>query len=251
MEARWAQDRASAELERQNQHLASLLSTTQRDFSALSALVPSADIHLDRAEEEFADGAFAPFWDEVEHATNKLAAYHEGIRRVSQHSVDYERHASKLSIRVPKFSLPQGELPDARPVAHRLSRVVRAAQKNFQFATIYEQRKTNQLLYAGFGTLGAAISSLGNALASSLQELSDSVHSSLDDLLKSTRHQSERMASISEQKAQALKNYQEAQSSRSSADAGERRKFEEKLLAKEDEQSKMLDNIQRKKKPSP
>ena len=237
-EAREAQqqrerNQAAAELEQRKNQLASLLATTQRDFLSLPELVSSAAAHLDRAEHEFADGAFAPFWDEVEHAANKLAAYHEGVRRTSQQASNYELHASKLSVRVPKFSLPEGELPDARPVAQRLSQVVRAAQKNFQFATIYEQRKTNQMLYAGFGTLGAAISSLGSAISSSLQELSDSVHSSLGDLLQGTRDQTDRMKSISEQEAESLKDYQQ------------------KLLAKEDEQSKMLDNIQRRRKPSP
>jgi len=258
-------DQAASELERQKNHLASLLATTQRDFLSLPELVPSADTHLDGAEHEFADGAFAPFWDEVELAANKLAAYHEGVRRTSQNASDYERHASKLSISIPKFSLPEGELPDARPVAQRLSQIVRTAQKNFQFATIYEQRKTNQLLYAGFGTLGAAISTLGSALTSSLQELSESVHSSLDDILQTTRDQIEStrdqtymMECISEQQAEKLQEYQDAMESRASSEAElrsteakARRKYEEKRLAAEEEQTKMLDNIQRRRKPFP
>ena len=199
----------------------------------LRELVPSVASHLNRAEHEFTDGAFVPFWDEVEHAANKLAAYYAGVRRISRQASDYELLASKLSIRSPKFSLPEGKLPDARPVAQRLSHIVRAAQKNFQFATIYEQRKTNQLLHAGFGTHGEALSSLGIAISSSLQELSDSVHSSLGDLLQATRYQTDCIESISEQQAVARKDYQE------------------KILVKEDEQSKMLDNIQRRRKPFP
>jgi len=244
-------DQAASELERQKNHLASLLATTQRDYLSLPELVPSTDAHLDRAENEFADGAFGPFWDEIELAANKLAAYHEGICSTSQNASDYERQASKLSISIPKFSLPESALPDARPVAQRLSQIVRSAQRNFQFATIYEQRKTNQLLYAGFSTLGAAISSLGSALTSSLQELSNSVHSSLDDILQSTRDQTYMMESISEQQAGRFQDYQNAQEKRASAEA-ESLSTEAKARRKyEDEQTKMLDNIQRGRRPSP
>lgn len=244
-------DQAAAELERNKNHLSSLVATTRHDYLALPELVAAGDIHLDRAEAEFADRVFAPFWDEIEHATNKLAAYHQGIRRISTNAAAYEQLSSRLSIQTPSFSLPEGKLPDARIVAERLSKIVRAAQKDFQFATIYEQRKTNQLLYVGFGTLGAALSSLGHAISSSLQELSDSVHSSLDDLLQATLDQTEMMESVSERQAEDIEDYREAELHRSSADANARREFERDLLAKEDEQSKMLDNIQRRKKPMP
>ena len=211
---------AAAEIERQKNRLSSLLDSTQRTFLSIPELVASADLHLERAEHEFGDGAFAPFWDEVEHATNKLAAFHEAIRSVSNNANDYEQSASKLTINIPKFTLPEGELPDARPVAERLTQIVRSAQRNFQFSTIYEQRKTNQLLYAGFGTLGMAISSIGDSISLSLDELSRSVHSSLDEILI-----------------------------QASTDSNARREFEKKVLATESEQAKMLDNIQRKRKP--
>jgi|688.fasta_scaffold133231_5 hypothetical protein len=80
-------DRAAAEIERQKQHLAAILTSTQRDFLTIPELVPSADAHLDRAERDFADGAFAPFWDQVEHATNKLAAYRKLVRDIGHSEV--------------------------------------------------------------------------------------------------------------------------------------------------------------------
>jgi len=248
-----AEDRHRLAVERKSQlagqerQLALLHSTTQKDFLSLPKLVSLADSHLDCAEFEFTERAFGPFWDEVEHAANELAAYHVGVGRVRQNAMDYNNRASKMSIQVPQFLLPEGRLPDARLAATRLLQVVRRAQKDFQFATIYEQRKTNQLLYTGFGTLGAAIYSLGSAISASLQELSDSVHSSLDDLLQATRDNTDMMESISERQAEALNDFNEAYSD----DADERRRFEESSLESEEEQRKMLDNIQRKRKPFP
>jgi len=249
-------DRAAAEIERQKQHLAAILTSTQRDFLTIPELVPSADAHLDRAERDFADGAFAPFWDQVEHATNKLAAYRKLVRDIGHSAVEYERKASNLPVPVPKFALPEHELPDARPVAQRLSQIVRTAQRNFQFATIFEQRKTNQLLYAGFGTLGAAISSLGSAISSSLSDLSDSVHSSLDNILQATHDQTDAMESIAERQDQAARDRHDEQSRRDASEAEAKRKYEKEHLAKEgeqteklEEQAKALDGIWRKKKP--
>ena len=63
------------------------------------------------------------------------------------------------------------ELPDARPTAQRLAVVVRKAQKDFHFATIFEQRKTNKILVAGFSTLASAIYEIGDAISYSLNNL--------------------------------------------------------------------------------
>jgi hypothetical protein len=53
-------------------------------------------------------------------------------------------------------------------VSKRMNELVRSAQKDFQFATIYEQRKTNQLLVAGFQTLANAIDGMGMRIESSI-----------------------------------------------------------------------------------
>jgi hypothetical protein len=52
---------------------------------------------------------------------------------------------------------------------------VRAAQRDFEFATIFEQRKTNRLLVAGFSTLGQAMGELASRFEASLSELATSL----------------------------------------------------------------------------
>ena len=262
-QAKQEQDRAAAELERQKQQLerqkqqlASLLSASQHDFLTIPELVPSSDAHLDRAEKEFADGAFDPFWDEIEQATNKLAAYNDAVRRISRNAQDYDRDSAKLPVQMPKFSLPEGRLPDARPIAERLSKIVRVAQKNIDFTTVYnqraqinEQRKTNRLLYAGFSTLRDAISSLGSAISSSLRDLSDSVHSSLDDILQATRDQTDAMESIAERQEQAERDRQDEQSRRDERRDASDAKYKDEHLTKEQAQTEILNSMWRKKKP--
>jgi len=160
---------------------------TNKSYLDISSHVETAGRHLDAAEREFADGAFAPFWDEVERAANELAAYKNELEHMRR-SVDvYKSEATeleKITGSAPTLNFPDHALPDARPTAARFATVVRKAQTNFQFAVIYEQRKTNQLLHAGFGTLGAAIYSLGESINQSLDTLSQSLNTKLDVLVK-------------------------------------------------------------------
>ena len=61
-----------------------------------------------------------------------------------------------------------------------MHRIVRQAQKDFQFWTIFEQRKTNQLLVVGFGSLASAIAEMGSQIEMSLYELDLALSSSAD-----------------------------------------------------------------------
>jgi hypothetical protein len=53
--------------------------------------------------------------------------------------------------------------------------IVRKTQSNFQFATIYEQRKTNQILVAGFTNLAQALEYMTQRISGSIGDLANSV----------------------------------------------------------------------------
>lgn len=198
---RIADDRLRKEYEERNRlaHLnnskdtiSRLLTESKSLLNNFAALISEAEHHLTQAKHEFDEGAFAPFWDEIEHAVNKLASYHQNIKQLDYFRQKYQEQAALLrvdSIQVPPLDITHGRIVDARPTAKRLASIVRMAQKDFQFATIYEQRKTNKLLYEGFRSLGDAIYSMGNEITSSLQTLSSGFRVSLDDLLDATQVQ--------------------------------------------------------------
>ena len=207
-------------------------------FLSIPELVHATEKYLDLAEKEFLEGVFAPFWDEIERATETLAgcqrcltdinknvitystygeikqpekksrkAMSEEITRDIKRDINYQRRApsdkhkevwrriKEAKIKalkidsLPPFELPLGKLPDLRSTSARLTAIVRESQKDFQFATIYEQRKTNKILIAGFNTLESAIYGLGDAIAFSLNELSNNLQTSLNDLLEETAYQ--------------------------------------------------------------
>jgi Ca2+/Na+ antiporter len=195
-------------------------------FDTLPAEINIAENALYKAEEEFADGAFAPFWDAVEVAATHLAKYYQGIELILLYSNDYKKRQNELDSTPPEYRLNINRLPDATRAAERMQSIVRHAQKNFQFATIYEQRKTNQLLVAGFQNLGQALSEMTFRIESSMEALSQSFSVSMSNL-----------ASNNQSSAKAI---QDQLASESSA----RRDHERREL-------EMLDNIQRRRKPFP
>lgn len=168
-------------------YLRGLLTETQKSSLDIGTHVVQAQKHLDAAEKEFAEGAFAPFWDEIEHAANQLAAYKNEVEHMQRNVSVYNNEANELlrlgGDAVAPLALVENQLPDARPSAARFMSVVRKAQTNFEFAMIFEQRKTNQLLHTGFGTLGSAIHSLGESINASLDKLSRSLDTNTERML--------------------------------------------------------------------
>ena len=55
-------------------------------FESLPKHLSTAERHLNQAEVDFADGAFAPFWDSIEEAAKTLGHFDEGVRSINDNS---------------------------------------------------------------------------------------------------------------------------------------------------------------------
>lgn len=208
-------------------NLVNCVSVSQSAVSDIPKAIQAAEIALTEAEYEFNDGAFAPFWDAVEQAANQLAKSDASIKAVIQYSKNYRDQVAKLVSSPPPFRVGIDTLPDATHTAERMRAIVRKAQKNFHFSTIYEQRKTNKLLVGGFTSLAEALSQMSDRLESSIGALSDS----LSDIAETNRANTEELiASV-----QKLRETVELDSSAQREHEGKQRE--------------MLDNIQRRRKP--
>jgi hypothetical protein len=179
--------RQTAEKERQaQQDLHSSLvqyATSSLDlFEGIPKHLMMAEELLDQAERDFEEGAFSPFWSSVEKAAVRLAACDNCVRLISQNSEMYARLTQQYRGMPPSFPIQVESvrgMAAARTTSDRIGAVVRKAQSNFQFATIYEQRKTNQLLAAGFTTLAEALDGMGQRIVSSISELSETMGAAL------------------------------------------------------------------------
>ncbi|HML23474.1 MAG TPA: hypothetical protein PKD09_17595 [Aggregatilinea sp.] len=165
--------------EQQQQRLYNALTVTVADSNEIVSKLPSvlsrAGGSLSTAEREFSAGAFAPFWDAVEDAAYWLAKYKDYIDKLNRNAETYTRDVSQFSGMPPTFQFSVKDLPEARRTVERMSAIVRKGQTNINFATIYEQRKTNKLLMAGFSTLNDTLKGLEYRLNASLYNLSVSL----------------------------------------------------------------------------
>lgn len=214
-----------------------LVASSTQTAATLPELVESAEQTIDLAEREFSDGAFAPFWDAVEDAANELATFDATIQTLISNSRKHSDEASRLQTAAPPFRLGIDTLPDATHTANRMRAIVRQAQKDFHFATIYEQRKTNQLLVAGFSSLGQAIVELSDRLDSSLDRLASTVNIAISDL-------SSDITSAQQHMTDKLSSELETTREQAEAESAATRKHEQS-------ESEMLDNIQRRRRPRP
>ncbi len=134
----------------------------------------SASELLEQAETEYNDNAFGPFWDCVEEAAKNLVFFNNGIHQLSGNAQEYYK---SLHSREHNFSLfpVYEDIPNLKSLLEKLQTVVRKGQTNFEFATIWEQRKTHEVLIAGFRTLGEAVSNLSSTVENSISDLKNSI----------------------------------------------------------------------------
>jgi hypothetical protein len=209
-----------SEARRVKDEAASLTSSLMRTYDSSTKLATELTQYLNQASHwlreaqiEYKDNAFSPFWDAVENAAVQLSAFNDKANQLSQNAKDYYGKLNGRKHTFPTFPVSIETLPDTSSVVNELRRIVRMGQTNFQFANIWEHRRTREVLIAGFRTLGEAINNLGATLEYSVSNLQQSVSSGL-------------ARSVEEE-------------------INTRKAFEKRML----EQNRMLDNIQHRRKP--
>lgn len=97
----------------------------------------------------------------------------------------------------PVFPVQLNTIPDPSDEIEELRRIVRLGQTNFQFANIWEHRRTREVSIAGFRTLGEAVNDLGATIEYSISNLQQSVSSDLarvvDEQIKTRESLDKRM----------------------------------------------------------
>jgi hypothetical protein len=139
---------------------------------------------LRKAEVEYKDNAFSPFWDAVENAAKQLAAFNDKANQLSRNAKEYYQMLNGRKHTFPAFPINVRSIPDPSSVVNELRRVVRMGQTNFQFANIWEHRRTREVLIAGFRTLGEAVNNLGATIEYSVSNLEQSISSDMAKLVE-------------------------------------------------------------------
>lgn len=207
-------------------------------FESMPEHLKSAEEYLNQAEFEFSDGAFAPFWDAIEKTAKKLGRFDEGARNIKNNLSQYTYLIREYEDVPPQFPLARKSVEKLRvgtATAERMAKIVRTAQRNYQFATIYEQRKTNQILVAGFTNLAQALGRMTWQITESIDNLVDSVDSMASTLNESTNAIHSKLGDMAESN---VKHHDEVV------------KLESDRVSREEKALKMLDNIQHHRRPT-
>jgi hypothetical protein len=143
----------------------------------LSEDIKEASLWLEDAEGEYKENAFSSFWDSIEDAARHLADYNNKLSRISTNAQVYYEKLKGRKHNFPTFPITNSTIPDASSVISEFHRVVRLGQTNFQFANIWEHRRTRKAMIAGFHSLAEAVNGISYKIEESISDLQGSISS--------------------------------------------------------------------------
>ena len=223
-------------------------STAVTVYSRIPTHLLNAEEMLDQAEREFSEGAFSPFWEAIEGTLRKLADVEGDVSRLGWLATSHAGNSEGYEGAIPPFPVDVeavSRLQVADATEQRMRAVVRAAQKDFQFATIFEQRRTTSVLIAGFTTLAEAIDGLGRQLVSSLDSLSDQVR----ELEHGMRERQVEVLSAMQEIAEGIGEAAKGAAEQHQAEVAQREALADTNFEFAEKQLAILDNIQRHRRP--
>lgn len=180
-----------------SEELNGILNRSQTIVRNLPQYISNAYYCLRISEQEFNENAFSPFWDQIEKATRSLENFYNDVRQICWNAKEYTMKLQGKLHNFPVFIYDlEAEKIDPAPIVNELNRIVRKGQTNFQFATIFEQKKTQKILIMGFQNLSDAINNLSYSMASSINELTASIS---NDIQRVSRSVSEDIGRLSDQ----------------------------------------------------
>lgn len=211
----------------------------EANSEALRELLRKADMALDRAQIFFRERAFTPFWDSVENAVESLRNFDRRVDYISQSAKEYYGNLAGQEHTFPTFPLDSRDIPVPDVALKRLSEIIAIAQRDFQFAHIFEQRRTTSAIVTGFRNTQEAISCLRVDLMESLANLQRSLETGLEGISSDIQNGLQDLAAGHEQSAADLRNTLDSQAKADAATRSKHQKFVEGAL----------DNIQNRRKP--
>jgi hypothetical protein len=148
----------------------------------LPYLEATAKKHIDFAKTDFSDNAISPFWDNIEEASKFLALYKEAIDQLQLNGELYSKILDGKSHNFPDLFPIGTNISISNELLDEYNAIIRKAHTRPEFGNIWEQRKTQKILIAGFQNLGQAINNMKDEIISSIGSLEYSIQSGFRDL---------------------------------------------------------------------
>ena len=213
--------------------------THKKNLKTLHDLFDQTETSLKRAQQLFSERAYTPFWDSIEDAVELLREFDERVTYINQSAKEYYANLEGREHTFPAFPLRSEDLPNLNALMKRLAERIAEAQRDFQFSSIFEQRRTTSAIVTGFRNTQEAITSLQNDIVSSLSDLQGSLESGLENLSSNIRVGFDDLAESHKQSAAELRETLDGHAKEASERDTKHQKFTEGAL----------DNIQNRRKP--
>lgn len=113
-----------------------------------------------------------------------MGDYNYKANQIAGNAKAYYQQLNGVQHTFPVFPVKLQSIPDASFIISELRRIIRLGQTNFQFANIWEHRRTREVLIAGFRTLGEAVNNLGSTIEHSISNLQQSVSSDMAKMVE-------------------------------------------------------------------
>jgi hypothetical protein len=142
----------------------------------------SARRSMDIAKMDFEENALSPFWDKIEEVSNFLGLFKQAVEQLTYNG---EVYSKILDGRKHNFPIPfpfGRDVSDLETIFNDYNLTIRRAQSKFEFANIWEHRKTQNILIAGFHTLEQAINNMKDLVGAAVYELKYSIDSNFREL---------------------------------------------------------------------
>lgn len=172
----------STEAKGQTESTRYLLKSSLQLERELPILVEQIGKVLQKAEYEYKSNAYGPFWDAVEEAAKNLNQFNQNLNTLSSNVQYYTTVLKGKKHNFPACCVQKDDFLMPENILYNFQRIVRMGQTNFEFATIWEHRKTREILILGFKTLGEAVDNLSSAVYHSISELNQSISESISQL---------------------------------------------------------------------
>lgn len=139
---------------------------TSKDIidKVLPSLHKEVQNKINITSQKFNEGAFSPFWDAIEEAIISLMEYNEELLNLNDRYLTYSKLLESENHNFINHPMEKAILLDIESLNKEILTLVSEAQKNFQFATIWEQRRTREVLIGGFNNLDDALLNINQTI---------------------------------------------------------------------------------------
>lgn len=130
---------------------------------------------LEKIKFEFKENALIPFWDEVENFVEVMNSYQDSLQIIETNQKTYYSIINSTENDFPKEFSTKIDQTIPLKLINDFKTIQREAFKKFEFANLWEQRKTQKILAFGFSNLQDAIYNMSDSITFSINGLNDSI----------------------------------------------------------------------------